>query len=60
MDNKVFGYFIFGGLLIGALFGSMWSAGGNPLLGIALGALAGASIGWFAGAAFFEQRKKQK
>ena len=60
MDNKVFGYFIFGGLLIGALFGLIWSGGVNPLMGVGIGAMVGISIGWFAGAAYFEQRKKQK
>jgi ABC-type uncharacterized transport system permease subunit len=60
MDNKVFGYFIFGGLLIGALFGLAWAGGDNPLMGIAIGAMVGVAIGWFAGAAFLEQRKKQK
>ena len=41
MDKK-FGYYIFGGLLIGVLFGSLWSGNGNALLGIGFGALAGA------------------
>ena len=42
MDKK-FGYYIFGGLLIGVLFGSLWSGNGNALLGIGFGALAGGS-----------------
>jgi hypothetical protein len=49
MDKK-FGYFVFGGLLIGALFGLGWSAGGNPLIGMGIGALVGMAIGWFIGA----------
>jgi hypothetical protein len=56
--DRVFGYFIFGGLLIGALFGLIWTGGSNPLMGIAIGATIGAAIGWFAGAALLEQRKK--
>jgi hypothetical protein len=58
MDKK-FGYFIFGGLLIGALFGLLWSANGNPILGIGIGALAGTAIGGFA-AAYVMERDKQK
>ena len=45
--DKLFGYFVFGGLLIGAL------------MGIAIGAIVGASIGWFAGAAYIEQKKQK-
>ena len=59
MDKK-FGYYIFGGLLIGVLFGSLWSANGNALLGIGFGALAGAAIGWFAAAAMLEKEKEKK
>lgn len=58
MDKK-FGYFIFGGLLIGALFGLLWSANGNPILGIGFGALVGTAIGWFA-AAYVMEREKEK
>jgi hypothetical protein len=43
--DKTFGYYIFGGLLIGALLGFGWSANGNPILGIGIGALVGAAIG---------------
>jgi hypothetical protein len=59
MDKK-YGYYIFGGMLIGALLGLMWSAGGNPLVGLALGAVVGTSIGWFAAAYVMEQDKKKK
>jgi hypothetical protein len=51
MDRK-FGYFVFGGMLIGALFGSgVGAANGNAIAGIGLGALVGAFLGWFIGAA---------
>ena len=59
MDRK-FGYYVFLGLLIGAVFGSLWSANGNAILGIALGGLAGAAIGWFIAAALIENEKKNK
>jgi uncharacterized membrane protein len=59
MDKK-FGYYIFGGLLIGAVFGSLWAANGNTLLGIAIGALVGTAIGWFAAAALLEREKEKK
>ncbi len=59
MDKK-FGYYIFGGLLIGALFGLLWSGNGNPILGIGIGALAGTAIGWFAAAAVLEKEKEKK
>jgi ABC-type uncharacterized transport system permease subunit len=58
--NKVFGYYIFGGLLIGALFGRMWAASSTPMIGIGIGALAGAFVGWFIAAAVLEQNKKTK
>jgi uncharacterized membrane protein len=52
MDKK-FGYYVFGGLLVGALFGLLvGSANQNPLMGAAIGALVGVAIGWFAAAAF--------
>ncbi len=57
--DKTFGYFIFGGLLIGALLGIGWSANGNPILGIGIGALVGAAIGWFAAAAMLEEKGKK-
>lgn len=59
MDKK-YGYYIFGGLLIGALFGLLWSANGNPVLGIGIGALVGTAIGWFAAAYVMEQDKQKK
>lgn len=58
--EKTFGYFIFGGLLIGAMFGSIWAGGGNSVMGIGIGALVGAALGWFMAAAVIEQRKKEK
>jgi ABC-type uncharacterized transport system permease subunit len=59
MDKK-FGYYIFGGLLIGAVFGSLWATNGNILLGVAFGALAGVAIGWFIAAAVLEKSNKEK
>lgn len=53
MDRK-FGYFIFGGMLVGALFGVIFG-----LPGIVVGALAGAFLGWFAAAIVDDQTKKQ-
>ncbi len=58
--DKTFGYYIFGGLLIGALFGLIWAAGRNPLVGLGIGAMVGTSIGWFVAASVREQRKKEK
>jgi ABC-type uncharacterized transport system permease subunit len=58
--EKKFGYYIFGGLLIGALFGMLWAGSGNPILGIAIGALAGTAIGWFAAAYMMEKEKENK
>lgn len=58
--EKTFGYFIFGGLLIGAMFGLIWAGGRNPVMGIGIGALVGVSLGWFIAAAVLEQRKKEK
>lgn len=58
--EKIFGYFVFGGLLLGILLGMLISSGEIPWRGIGLGAMFGAFLGWFAGAAFLEQRKKQK
>ena len=56
MDKK-FGYYIFGGLLIGAVLGSLWGAKGNILIGSGIGALIGTAIGWFAAAALLERQK---
>ena len=54
MDKKI-GYYIFGGTLIGAIFGMM-AAG---LIGLAIGALIGTFIGWFIAAAVVEKQKKE-
>jgi len=59
MDKK-FGYYVFGGLLIGALFGLIWASGGNFLMGPAIGALIGTAIGWFFAAYALEKEKKEK
>jgi len=59
MDKK-FSYYIFGGLLLGALLGWMWSASNNPLMGMGIGAFFGAGIGWFIAAAVLEKSKKEK
>ena len=58
MDKRKFGYYVFGGLLIGAAFGLIWSAGNNSLVGMGIGALIGVAIGWFAAAAMLQQNKK--
>jgi hypothetical protein len=57
--EKTFGYFIFGGLLVGAMFGLIGAGTGNSILGIGIGAVAGAFLGWFIAAAYLEQKKKQ-
>jgi len=59
MDKK-FGFYIFGGMLIGALFGLFWVGNGNPILNIASGALIGTAIGWFAAAYMMEKEKEKK
>jgi ABC-type uncharacterized transport system permease subunit len=58
--EKTIGYFAFGGMLIGAMFGLIGAGGNNPLMGIGIGAVAGCFIGWFVGAAYLEQKKKTK
>ena len=58
MDKK-FGYYIFGGMLIGALFGMFWVENGNLILSIAVGALIGTAIGWFA-AAYAQEKGKNE
>lgn len=58
MGKRKFGYYVFGGLLIGAAFGLIWSAGNNSLVGMGIGALIGVAIGWFAAAAMLQQNKK--
>lgn len=55
MDKK-FGYYIFGGLLIGALFGLIWAG----VMGLGIGALIGTAIGWFSAAYVLEKEKKEK
>jgi hypothetical protein len=55
MDKKS-GYYIFGGLLIGALFGLIWAG----LVGLGIGALIGTAIGWFLAAYVLEKDKKTK
>lgn len=55
--DKRFGYYVFGGLLVGALLGWAWSANGSGLLGIGIGALVGVFTGWFIAAAVVEKRK---
>ncbi len=58
MDRK-FAYYIFLGLVIGAIFGVFWTANGNTTLGILYGALAGAGIGWFIAAARSQNQKEK-
>jgi membrane protease YdiL (CAAX protease family) len=58
MDKK-FGYYIFGGLLIGTTFGMFWVKNGNLVLSIAIGALIGTAIGWFA-AAYAQEKGKNE
>jgi hypothetical protein len=59
MDKK-FGYYVCGGLLIGAFLGWGWSANGNSLMGIGIGALVGVALGWFIAAAILEKSNKEK
>lgn len=59
MDKK-FGYYVFGGLLIGTFLGWGWSANENSLMGIGIGALVGVALGWFIAAAVLEKSKKEK
>lgn len=59
MDKK-FGYYIFGGMLIGAFLGMLWAGNGNPILSIAGGASVGTAIGWFAAAYAMEKEKGKK
>jgi len=46
MDKRKFGHYVFGGL---------WSANGDSMLGVAIGALAGVTLGWFIAAAVLEK-----
>lgn len=57
--EKIFGYYVFGGALIGAFLGWGWSASNNPIAGLAIGAFVGVAIGWFAAAAVLEKNKKE-
>lgn len=58
--DKIFGYCILGGALVGAMFGLIAVRGIHPLTGIGTGALIGTFVGWFLAAAILEQRKKEK
>lgn len=58
MDKK-FGYYVFGGMLIGALLGLGWSSVANPLVAVGMGALVGTAIGWFIAAAIFGQKENK-
>lgn len=57
--DKRFGYYVFGGMLIGALFGLIWSGTANSLAGLGGGALIGTAIGWFI-AAYALQKRENK
>ena len=59
MDKK-FGTYIFGGLLLGVLFGLLWTRNGNSILGISIGAFIGTFIGWFVAAYAMENEKNKK
>ena len=59
MDKK-YGYYLFGGMLLGGILGMMWAAGGNTFLGLGFGALAGTFLGWFAAAAAMQIEKDKK
>lgn len=55
--DKRFGYFVFGGLLIGGIFGlGLGAANENVLFGIGIGALVGAFLGWFLAVAMLPKR----
>lgn len=55
MDNK-FGYYVFGGALIGAYLGWLWPSSNNHLMGMGIGALIGVALGWFAAAAMLQKK----
>ena len=59
MDKK-FGYYIFGGMLLGVFLGLIWGTGGNAIMAIVIGAVAGMAIGWFAAAYTMEKEKEKK
>jgi len=59
MDRK-HGILIFAGLAVGAMFGLMFAgSSGNPVMGLSIGAFAGAAVGWFAAAAMMERGAKK-
>jgi uncharacterized membrane protein len=58
--DKRFGYYVFGGALIGAFLGLAWSASNNPVAALGIGALVGLFVGWFIAAAVVEQSNKEK
>ena len=60
MDNIMIGYYSVGGMLIGALLGFAWAGRGNPVVGMAGGAVLGTFIGWFIAAAILENQKQKK
>ena len=58
--DKRFGYFAFGGIVIGAVLGFAWSGHENSLAGLGIGALAGAFLGGFVASAVLEMEKQRK
>jgi hypothetical protein len=54
MDNTIIAYGVFGGALVGALFGLL----GSGWVGLGIGAPAGAFLGWFIAAAVLERQKQ--
>jgi ABC-type uncharacterized transport system permease subunit len=60
MNERRFGYYVFGGLVLGAILGRLWSASSNPIVGMVIGAAIGMAIGWFAAAADIEKSNKDK
>jgi hypothetical protein len=52
MDKRKFGYYVFGGALIGAFLGLLWAG----ISGLAGGAIVGTFIGWFAAAYFLIEK----
>jgi uncharacterized membrane protein len=60
MDKK-FGIFVLLGLLLGGQLGVFFGPIlKNPILGVALGALGGAFLGWFIAAAVLENQNSNK
>lgn len=55
MDNRIIGYYAFGGMVIGALLGFAWAG----VTGLGFGALSGTGIGWFIAAAVLENQKQK-